>query len=127
MSLDFQQRKLINDLKAAYPAESATPTEDEFAHYHADEVHEAIDLAIEIVHPRMPADMDEIEQVARAIDPQAWGFIDRHEHDEPPHPAVAITRRAGLAQAARAIIAMAAGRNQGPTDPCLEINARSST
>lgn len=60
----------------------------------------------EAVHARL------VEKVARAIDPKAWGFIDRARvaaaEDGEEHPALAPTIAHQLAQAERAIAAVAA-------------------
>lgn len=71
-----------------------------------------------MTHVKHPPDTDEsreavtresarIEAVARAIDPVAWNFIDAHENDVPPHPAVPLTRQRILGQASAALRAAA--------------------
>lgn len=67
-----------------------------------------------------------LEKLAAAMDPTGWRFIVDHEHDDPPHPAVPITR-ATLLRRVRAVLSelrtpdaamrrAGAAHNPGPTD-----------
>jgi hypothetical protein len=50
-----------------------------------------------------PADDAVVEKISRGLDPMAWKFIDTHAADDPPHPAVPLTRARAVEHAATAI------------------------